>query len=443
MKKALNFKFLLFVYFLGYLLHFKISLIQGSDDTWFADASDNAAYLDWISARYMTWSGRLFPDTMLFTLLDEYFWLWRLLNPLFIVLLAYSLVRIIKKEVSRTELILGIVLLGFINNGILNSGFFWVTGSMNYLWPIALGLFAMIPFSDAVFQRKAEGANKLNYLYLICGLIATVSNEQAALCISAFSVISLVVLYIKNKQINKQLLLFTVLFIIGTCILIFAPGNKVRWAGEVSTWYPNFEELSLKDKIYLGFIWLFKQVFIELKYFILLLSITVLALQYKRKETFKWGSYLFFIFLSLALSTEFIGGSLKVVVYNFDLIKEYSISSTLFHFWEINLGFLYAIIPYLFWAGYGILLTYNILLESEHKFFTFLCLAAALCTFCVMFFSPTIYASGSRTLAVGCTLIIIVVMNLLQQFDIVNSRKKIFLLGCFSFLNVLQLFMSY
>lgn len=71
MREKVNMPFLIFVYIILYLAHLKISLVNGSDDTWFADASKHTGYIEWISMRYITWSGRLFPDTILYVLLDE------------------------------------------------------------------------------------------------------------------------------------------------------------------------------------------------------------------------------------------------------------------------------------------------------------------------------------------------------------------------------------
>ena len=166
MVKSINFKFLLFIYIVLYLIHFKISMVNGTDDVWFADVSNTTPLIEWITMRYMTWSGRILPDTMLYLLLDEYLWIWRLLNPFFLVLLAYSIVKMIKKEVTRIELVLVIVIMGYISFGILNSGFFWITGSMNYLWPIALGFFGIVPFASSVFNQD-KISNKMFFLFVL------------------------------------------------------------------------------------------------------------------------------------------------------------------------------------------------------------------------------------------------------------------------------------
>ena len=439
MIKTVNFRFCLLLYIVLYILHLKISLVNGSDDVWFADASNTAPFLEWITMRYTTWSGRIFPDTMLYLLLDEFLWVWRLLNPLFLILLAYSLVRVIKKDVSRIEMILAIIIFGYISNNILNSGFFWITGSMNYLWPIALGLFGMLPFVNHTFEHELTFTNKKFVLFVLLGLLATISNEQVGLCMSTFAFISIVVM-IQRKNVDKRLLLYTVLIIIGTCIVIFAPGNKLRWISEVANWFPGYDDLTLKDRIHLGLIWLYKQLFIEMKNIILLLSLTTFIVLYNRKTKQNWIVYLFSFLLFIAISTVFLGQS---ELYHFDLIDNYRISHSLLHFWQIDSGFILAILPYVFWTIFGILLLYLVIMVSKHKFFTFLCLAAGLTTMIVMFFSPTIYASLTRPLVVGSVIISMVIFNVIHENNLLRNKMNLVMFCCLPLLTLIQLFIGW
>ncbi len=60
MRKSINLPFLSIVFILFYLIHLKITIVPGSDDSWFAEASENTPFWEWITNRYLTWSGRLF-----------------------------------------------------------------------------------------------------------------------------------------------------------------------------------------------------------------------------------------------------------------------------------------------------------------------------------------------------------------------------------------------
>lgn len=438
MRKSINLPFLLIVFLLFYLMHLKITLVPGSDDTWFTDASENAPFLEWIINRYMTWSGRLFPDTMLYLLLDEYLWFWRILNSIFFMILAYGLVRLIKKDVNRTEFFLALIVVGYVSEAVLKSGLFWITGTMNYLWPIALGVVAMIPFANKIIQNEIELSNKNFLIYIISGMIASISNEQVALCMSTFSIISLIVNYMKNKQIDKRLLFLTSVILIGTCILIFAPGNALRWQSEVERWFPGFDQFSLKTKMHIGIIWLYEQLFVVMRNIILLLSFTVFILFYKEKDL-SINSNIFYVFSALlfvVLASVILNMN---VFYHFELINSYSISQNLFHPWKIDIGFLIALFPYLFWTLFIICLTILILKKSSNPFFIFLCLAAAIVTLVVMFFSPTIYASVERPLVISSVLISFVIIRLMIENDFLKNKLHIIILSGFPLLNLLHI----
>lgn len=438
MRKSLNFPFLFIVFSIFYLIHLRITVIPGSDDSWFAEASDNTPFLEWIINRYMTWSGRLFPDTMLYVLLDEYLWFWRILNSAFFMILAYGLIRLIKKEVYRTEFILVLLVVGYLSEGILRNGLFWITGTMNYLWPIALGVVAMIPFSNKILGNDHILSNKSLIIYVISGIIASISNEQVALCMSTFALISLIVDYLRHKTIDKKLLLLSVLIFIGTCILIFAPGNSVRWDSEVERWFPGFDQFSLKTKLHLGFVWLYEQLFVVMRNIILLLSITVFILFYKGTDNTKYR-FIFYVFsaqLFIIISSIILS---RNVFYNFGLIKSYRISENILRPWTSDLGFLIAVFPYAFWTLFSICLIILILKKSKHPFLIFLCLAAAVTTLIMMFFSPTIYASIERPLVVGSVLLSFVTIRLMIENEFLKNKLNIIILSCFPFLNLLHM----
>ncbi|NMD68802.1 hypothetical protein HHO41_00780 [Bacillus sp. DNRA2] len=438
MKKSVNYLFFISVYIIVYLLHFKITIIKGSDDTVFTNASDTP-FFDWISTRYFTWSGRLFPDTMVYVLLDEYLWLWRILNAAFLMLLAYGIVRLIKKEVKRSEFLTSLLVIGFFAEAILRHGLFWITGTVNYLWPIALGIIAMIPFAEKILGKQTVISNKLIVIAAFSGIIASISNEQVALCMSTFSIISLVVDYLRHKTIDKKLISLAGLILIGSCILLLAPGNAVRWEEEVGRWFPGYDELTLKSKFHLGIIWLYERFFVVMRHLVLLLALFVfIYYKDKFKEINKYktvyvifSTQLFFAISSVLLNIQ--------SFYNFGLINSYRISHSIFQFWKSDLGFLIAIFPYVFWTLFSVCLLILIINMSKHPVFVFLCLAAAVATLMVMFFSPTIYASIERTQVVASVLIAIVISHLLIEKGYMENKLNIIILSCYPILNITHL----
>lgn len=424
----------LILYIFLYLYHLVITLYPG-DDIKYSQLSNSYTLLDWLSYRYFNWSGRMFPDALAYLLLDNEVWLWRLLNPLVLIILSYSIIRLIKKNVSFKDVIVAFLLVGFFAQNVLSSGVFWITGSLNYLWPITFAVIAMIPFADRVFKNESIENKVSFYIYLILGFLSSFGNEQVALCMSCFSVISLIYLYIRNKIIDKKLIIISGIILLGTSILLLAPGNQIRWVKEVNFWFPGFDHLSIKDHFYIGIIWMYGELFNDMKYLVLLLSFIVILISFKHPLLQKnWLSMIFTILFGAIIYLHITGYYFENL-YNFSYIKEFRLTESLFTM-KIDLQFFIALLPYIFWTVYSLLLMYLILKISKNKIFMFLCIAASVATLGVMFFSPTIYGSGNRVLTVASVIISIIVCQLIINNKLNQNRGLVLIIGSFSIINL-------
>jgi hypothetical protein len=422
------------IFLVLYLYHFVIAKAPG-DDYKFSKVSQGASMAHWLYSRYNEWSGRLFPDAMLYLLLAHNVWLWRLINPLMIMLLAYCVIRIWRKEIRIIDFLVSLAVIGYFAQSILSSGVFWITGSMNYLWPITLGLVAMIPYADKVFTDTFNFKNSYFVICLICGLLAAIGNEQAALCISCFAVLSHIAVFIQKKAQDKRLLFLTLAIVAGTCIQLLAPGNKVRYVAEAAYWYPGFENFSLREHFYLGTIWAFGKLFDDMKYLILILSIITVIIYFKNKTVRNnWVFKIFIFVFGVIIISHFTGKGLGVL-YNFSEIKNFDFSASLTSLEALKRPFLFAFFPYVFWTLYSCLLIYLLVNTSNHKFFVLSCLFAAVATLVVMFFSPTIYASRERTLTVASVLLGMVMIGKIVEGNLIN---RLFYLCIFAFFPIIN-----
>lgn len=431
-----------FCYFLLYLMlyacHFIVSKYPG-DDFFYAKASKSNHIVPWLIDRYHRWSGRIFPDAMEFIFLRNWVWLWHLLNPLFILLLAYGIVRIWKREVRFIELLASLAILGYLKDNVLSSGFFWITGSMNYLWPITLGVWAMVPYADLVFRKANAANNFVLFRTLILGFLASIGNEQAALCMSCFAVLTHLELIREKRDQDKRLCIVTLVIMAGTCILLFAPGNHVRWVKEVAYWYPGFGQLTLKDHFYLGTIWGFGKLFVDMRNLVLLLSILAIILSLKDKDTrnnkvFQLFTVLFTIIVLFHINDLGLGQ-----LYGFNEIKNFRFSSTLLSSGLLQKHFIISIFPYSFWMIYSFMLVYLLVKSSNQRLFVFFIFLAVVATLMVMFFSPTIYASGNRVLTVGSVLLAIVLIGKIVENKLMGSYFLLCILSCYPIINLLQM----
>jgi hypothetical protein len=431
-----------FLFFTLYFYHLVVTIAPG-DDVIFSKASDQYSLLEWLSHRYNEWSGRLFPDTMVYILLDEWVWIWYFINPLMMFLLSYGMIRIFKKDVQLHEHILSLLIFGYFAQNVLSAGFFWITGSMNYSWPIALGLYSMIPFADKVFRKDAEIKHWKFVLYLLSGVLASIGNEQTALCISCFALLSLFYLKIKREKTNRKLILLSLLLIICTCVQLFAPGNEVRYVKNTEFWYPGFDQLTLKDHFYIGTIWAYEKLFRDMKYILLLLSTVIVFSQYKKEKTDQSRIFILFTLQFISVIGFHIAGEKLNFLYDFTAIKNYSITEGLLTIWKMPAGFVYALFPYLFWTLYSLLLAYLLFHNAKHKYFVLYALLATIATLIVMFFSPTIYGSGNRVLSAPSVILGILTINVMLENQSTNRIVTLLLIGCFSIVNLTSMFLKW
>ncbi|MCM2532974.1 DUF6056 family protein [Neobacillus pocheonensis] len=429
----------LFVYLCLYAYHLIVSKSPG-DDLTFAKAAQHYNVVQWLSKRYFDWSGRLFPDAMSLLLLANKVWLWRLINPLVIIVLAYGLVRIWKKNVRMVEFLTALCIIGYFTNNILSSGFFWITGSMYYLWAIALGLLAMIPYADQGFREEKFKNNFQFILCLIFGFLASVANEQASLCMSCFAILSHIVLFRQKKPQDKRLFFLTIIITIGTLILLLAPGSHVRSIKEATYWYPGFEHLTLKDHFYIGTIWGFEKLFIDMKNLLFLLSILA-VIPYFKDEQLR-NNLIFKVFsLVLCMMVLFhLTGLGLEHFYKFEAIRNFNFTATLFSISLFKRTFISAVFPYLFWSVYSLMLLYLLLKNTKRKIFVLFCILAVISTLVLMFFSPTIYGSGNRVLTVGAVLLAIIMIGRMIEQRMIGTFFYLSIFAIFPIINLSDMF---
>ncbi|XOQ26199.1 MAG: hypothetical protein ACFWTM_07695 [Mitsuokella multacida] len=114
---------------------------------------------------------------------------------------------------------------------VFNFSFFntsvWLDGSANYLWPMFFQLFFILMYVDSIrnhtwkfLQGEGIGAKLPAF---ILGLLAGNTNENSALAIA----IAAAILYWKKRSSWMKYGLLGI--VIGYAVLIFAPGNYVRY----------------------------------------------------------------------------------------------------------------------------------------------------------------------------------------------------------------------
>ena len=374
-------KFLIFAFF--WCCFFIVSMQTrkiGGDDTNFTNQILDVGGVNWVLARYNNWSGRFFSDSMTAFFLPKSQILWAISNSFFATLLLYSINKLAFQKYSN--LFFSMASLGYISLGILVDSSFWITGSFNYLWPISLGLFSLILVSNSYRNKKT----RYPAIYIACAILASFGVEQLTACLVCFSILANLKVAFSERAFRPSLFLYSFFTAMSSAIVILSPGSKNRVLEDSARWYPDFIHMSLLDKITSGVTWQFDYWITYMSGTIVLLVFIIFIVQIKKQNVSKFeklSSKILFALLAIAASL-----SISVIPVN------------LTEFVNFNDASLASFFPYFFWSMFFIVVYSLAIHLSPDTIESAFLVAAIFLSAALMYFSPTIYASGPRSLAV-------------------------------------------
>lgn len=221
------------------------------DDAWFGEmlGANNSlfGYLMW---RYQEWSSRI-PVEAAFVLFTGWnLWVWRIVDSLMILLMIYSISKVFVWE-NRQKYILPIfVLLALIPLGMLHSAG-WITTTICYIWPAALGLYAMIPLRKWFDGEKPA---KYEYITVTLALLFATSQEQVTAIILCTYLLCGVALYKKQKKLQPYFWVVIAICVLAIANIMICPGNAIRNEVTIANSFPEFPYLTFGQKFYMGYV---------------------------------------------------------------------------------------------------------------------------------------------------------------------------------------------
>lgn len=237
---------LLFVLLLVW--HFKIN--GSGDDLYFAAAlnGEGQSVAGFLSGRYQTWSSRLLIEAVLVFMVQRV-WLWRVLNSLVLTGIAVLCAKLAGGE---KEPVLGwglcaMVLL--IPCDVLNEAG-WIATQVNYTWPALCALAALLPVKRTLC---GEYLPIWEAVFAVPALLFAANQEQfcaALLALLAAGLIRTICIYKRIPWFCALELLLCMGMLVG---IVLCPGNKARYAAEIGAWFPNYGELTFAVKAEMGY----------------------------------------------------------------------------------------------------------------------------------------------------------------------------------------------
>lgn len=397
MKKIINkHPNLVYLFFFIILVIFHLTLKTNVyDDVYFK--TFKISELDsFLTMRYNMWSSRVFIDAAMVIFLNLPKILWCIVDSLALTIIAWSISYIFSNNLLKNKLLsIGIVLIyPFIQMG--EAG--WYATTINYLWPMACMLIAMLPIKNIIIEKQEK---KWMYpIYIIAAIFACNQEQSCALMLGFLVLFNFYFIFIKKQKKILPILLLGIA-IASIIFILTCPGNKIRVLEETKKWFPTFENFTIIHKLFLGFnsglaIMIFKQ------NIIFFLFSTILAyLGIKEEKIFKKICFFFplLIILGINVFINYFGGlgtKLAGITQTFSSFAAHmpyvSISS------KKNIMILLLTLITISSIIYAL---YNIYQKEpiEKRLFVLILFIAGFLSVVILGFTPTIYASGERTYA--------------------------------------------
>lgn len=207
---------------------------------------------------YMVMNGRTVAHT-----LAQLFLMWgkpvfNVVNTAAFLILGWAMQALMtgQKKFKLSLFIFSIAMLWFLTPA-FGQDFLWLTGSCTYLYCVLFVLLYMIPFRRACANESKGGVVRA-ILFLLFGLLAGWSSENAALAMIVMIACFLVVLRINNRPLKGWMFTGLAGNLAGLALLLLAPGQAVRLEnsggmGSLMTWLYRGLEVTKNAVRYLWF----------------------------------------------------------------------------------------------------------------------------------------------------------------------------------------------
>ena len=202
---------------------------------------------------YFYWEGRMF-SRFLINVLTYNKILWNIVNSLVLIGIVYMIIKIIKPKHEKTIWLMSVLVILLMNIYTFSQTVVWLAGNLTYLFEIPLILF----FIYCLINEK------YNKSLLILSIIIPMFVEHMGIIIILINLIFIIYDYIKNKKLNKKILVYLIISSISMIIMLMSPGTKFRTSIEnvefnklpvinkVLTNIPNFIYYTMCINVYLN-----------------------------------------------------------------------------------------------------------------------------------------------------------------------------------------------
>ena len=398
-----------------FLLQTSAFMASGGDQEWFKKAAHQYSFFGFAIERYKTWSSRLLIESVTMLMSDNYT-LFYITVFLVVIGLFLSLDKAFYVE-GRSRYISflfpPLFLLFFPSQLFTSAGI--VATVTNYLFPMAAMVVGLVLywFYDSVVLEVLS----------IIFIVFSVMQEQFALILLLYYTFMIPFKFVNDREYKNKEFILWLIGLLGVINALVCPGSKNRYASEVKSWFPNFNKISIPNKLYLGFTDTNKQLFLEKHLsFILLFIILLLAVSIYRRQFLNMIALFSLVFLMIYNYFD-LDNLLQVVDKN---LKSQSGPKHIIPL-MFSKQFTATLLPT---TVFVILLTiilvgmWSILKGSSLRLSVLVLAVVGYGSRMMMSLSPTLYASDTRTFIPFIFTIFISVIVIFQKIDELLMEKR-------------------
>lgn len=400
---------------------------QLNDDIWFSHSLDNRSLFEYLLWRYHTWSSRLLLETVLIFFVKGSPWLWRIFDSLVVVLLVYSLLELfsINNKYKGYEACIIIGLIGLYPFIELSSAG-WVATTVNYLWPLAFGVYALIPIAKITKNKRISIFDEATCILSL--LIACNAEQMAAILFCLYLFFFLFYLkkdMFKEKRQKYYCICNMIVSFLSLIFIITCPGNDNRKLVELH-WFEGFESLSLVQKLAMGFVSTSSELFyVKNQIYFVFISLILIAIWMKYKNY--WlrligsGPLLFYFFCEYIIKLFFVKTS-SLQVYNpLQFIAQSAYQN------DFGGAIFYGICIINLFLVFLLFYEFYLLFNKNLFQLCILIYSAGLFSRIIVGLSPTFFVSGERTaifleFSIICLCIILILHTAFHQSRQINIK---------------------
>ncbi|MBR1884092.1 MAG: hypothetical protein IJ809_04020 [Clostridia bacterium] len=199
--------------------------------------------LSFLKYHYMNWGGRVLYFFFECIMLRHGLHIFRIVQSLVVTGIFFYLYKIMASIFRKEDYKLAIItvaLYGVFEIMLFRNGVFWITASVLYLFPF-------LPFFMYIYYFICNKITNKKLEIVLSSLLifaTSFSQEQISALVVSFMLMFAIYRYIKDKKVDKMLIINFLVAMIGFAILMLSPGSKVRMEKT-----PEFYELNLFQKI--------------------------------------------------------------------------------------------------------------------------------------------------------------------------------------------------